>query len=182
MKTPHSLQEFFHNKPLRKAAVLVLCYEDCREDYLVLTRRTEEVEHHKGQISFPGGAFDSEDETLWHTALRETQEEIGVDPNSITLVKELESRITPTGFEVTPFVGRVPSPVDWQSNPYEIAEVFTIPFTHLKSPANLKWIKRQMHGVEYLDPLFSYHHYEIWGLTGRIICEFFGHDFPEGAL
>lgn len=182
MLTTGTLKKWLGNRPLKKAAVLVLTYPQNGEEHLVLTRRTEEVEHHKGQIAFPGGAEDPNDQSLWETALRETHEEVGIIPRLITQVATLQTRLTPSGFEVTPFVGTIASPIAWQHNPAEIAEVFTIPASFLQNPDNLSWRSRKLHDFQYLDPLFRYHHYEIWGLTARILCEFLGHPFPKEAL
>lgn len=167
----------------RPAAVLVLCFRENENvsEQILFTRRTHEVLHHKGQICFPGGAFDPEDGSLWNTALRETREEIGLDPGLVTLVRELGPWTTPTGFRVTPFVGRIPKTPLWQINEHEIAELFTVPLAHLQNPKNLRWIKKQVNGFEYLDPLFVYRHYEIWGLTARVLCEFLDHPFPPGS-
>ncbi len=160
------------------AAVLILCCQGTTSEEIILTKRTDEVDHHKGQICLPGGAYDLKDKSLWETALRETQEEIGVDPSQITLVRELTPRTTPTGFLVTPFVGRTTLPLSWNISKQEIAELFTVPLDYLKDAKNLSWTKRTWNNVEYLDPLFVYRQHEIWGLTSRILCEFLGHQAP----
>ncbi len=182
MTTPQSLKDFLQGKTIRLAAVLLLQYKKEGEDSLIFTRRTEEVEHHKGQISFPGGAADPDDASLWQTALRETNEELGIDAQLIQQQQELAPRLTPTGFKVTPFVGTLSAPPEWNCNRFEIAEVFSVPCAHLQNQANLTWRSRQLDTFEYIDPLFTYRHYEIWGLTARILCEFFGHPFPKAAL
>jgi 8-oxo-dGTP pyrophosphatase MutT (NUDIX family) len=156
---------------LQAAAVLVLSYHHEGEDYIVLTRRTEEVLHHKGQICFPGGAVDPEDKGLWETALREAKEEIGLDPGEVTFVREMTSRPTPSGFQVTPFLASIPAPSGWNPNPSETAEVFAVPISYLKNPENVQLTKKEWGGEEYLDPVFKYKNYEIWGLTGRILCD-----------
>ncbi len=148
----------------KEAAVLVLRYRENGLSYLVLTRRTEEVFHHKGQICFPGGARDPRDKSLWETALRESQEEIGLDPGRVTLIRELSRQRTPSGFEVTPFLASIEEPPPlWTPNPVEIAEIFSIPLDHLRDPKNFRFVKR--------TPSFSYGHYEIWGMTGLVLCE-----------
>lgn len=167
---------------LQNAAVLVPCFEDKGETWVILTRRTDHVDHHKGQICFPGGAYDPSDASPWKTALRETEEEIGIPPDRVTFLRELSPRVTPSGFRVVPFAAELHPPLAWHINEREIAEVFTVPITHLRDPHNLRWVKRQINEWSYLDPLFTYRHYEIWGLTGRILCEYLGFPFPEGSL
>lgn len=155
-----------------EAAVLIPCVRRAGEDFLILTKRTEEVLHHKGQICFPGGTRDPGDASLWETALREAHEEIGLDPASVTAVRELGKHFTPTGFRVTPFVGRVEPPVVWRPNPLEIAEIISIPLSHLSDPVNLRLLKSTYGGKEFLDPRFAYGNHVIWGMTGRVLFEF----------
>lgn len=155
-----------------EAAILIPCVRDNGRDSLVLTKRTEEVLHHKGQICFPGGAADPKDPSLRDTALREAQEEIGLDPARVTIVRELGRHFTPTGFRVTPFVGRVEPPVVWKPNPLEITEIISIPISHLKDPVNLRILKSTYTGREFLDPHFAYGDHVIWGMTGRVLFEF----------
>lgn len=156
-----------------EAAVLVPCLTVDGQDHLILTKRTEDVLHHKGQICFPGGACDPGDKSLWETALRETREELGLDPARVKFLKEMPRQYTPTGFRVTPFVGRIDAPAVWSPNPVEIAAVFSVPFSHLRDPANLRLLKKVYEGREFLDPHFIYEGHEIWGMTGRILCELF---------
>lgn len=156
------------------AAVLIPVYRDGDEDRIVLTKRTETVLHHKGQICLPGGARDPGDASLWETALRECQEEIGLDPKSVTLVRELRRQYTPTGFRVTPFVGSVTSPLIFTPNPNEIAEIFSVPFSYFQDRANVKILTKEWEGRTFLDPHIVYGPHEIWGMTGRVLCEFFG--------
>jgi 8-oxo-dGTP pyrophosphatase MutT (NUDIX family) len=156
------------------AAVLIPIYQEGDEDFLILTKRTDEVLHHKSQICFPGGAQDPEDGSLWETALRECQEEIGIDPRQVVLVRELECQYTPTGFRVTPFVGKIAHPVLCTPNPNEIAEVFSVPVRFFHDSRNLQIIKKVWEGREFLDPHFKFQGHEIWGMTGRVLCEMFG--------
>lgn len=155
------------------AAVLIPCFQEGGEDFLVLTKRTEEVLHHKGQICFPGGAKDPADVSLWETALRECQEEIGLDPRQITLVRELERQYTPTGFRVTPFIGRLERRQAFTPNPNEIDSIFSVPFSHLRDPNNVQFLKKEWQGHVFIDPHFLFEGHEIWGMTGRILCELF---------
>ncbi|HSA60380.1 MAG TPA: CoA pyrophosphatase [bacterium] len=155
------------------AAVMIPVYRRRDEDHLILTKRTEEVVHHKGQICFPGGARDPGDLTLWETALRECQEEIGLDPRRVALVRELGRQYTPTGFRVTPFIGQVEEPLVFTPNPNEIAAVFSVPFSYLSNPKNVRFLRKEWQGRVFLDPHILFEGHEIWGMTGRILCELF---------
>lgn len=155
------------------AAVMIPVYRREDEDHLILTKRTEEVLHHKGQICFPGGARDPGDLTLWETALRECQEEIGLDPKRVALVRELGRQYTPTGFRVTPFIGQVEAPLVVTPNPNEIAAVLSVPFSYLSNPKNVRFLRKEWQGRIFLDPHILFEGHEIWGMTGRILCELF---------
>lgn len=155
------------------AAVLIPCFQESGRDHLILTKRTEIVLHHKGQISFPGGAFDPVDKSLWETALRETHEEIGLEPANVSLIRELARQNTPTGFRVTPFVGSIIVPEQWKPNAHEIAEIFSVPFDYFRDRNNVRFVRKIWQDREFLDAHFDYHGHEIWGMTARILCEFF---------
>lgn len=155
-----------------EAAVLVPYFKENNDKHLIFTKRTDHLEHHKGQICFPGGVKDHEGESLWETALRECEEEIGLKRELITLVTQLKPQITPTGFLVTPFVGEIKKPENWISNPSEIAEIFSVPVSHLKDPKNSRFVTRTWENVEFFEPHFEYLHHDIWGMTGRVVCEF----------
>jgi 8-oxo-dGTP pyrophosphatase MutT (NUDIX family) len=102
---------------------------------LVLIVRTD-VGHHGGQLAFPGGRADERDESLLATALREAEEEIGLDPAAVELVAELPTvRSGPTNFEVFPFLGRIPAGLAWRPNPHEVVEVLTPAVDELWDPA-----------------------------------------------
>ncbi|MGQ9573018.1 MAG: NUDIX hydrolase [Dehalococcoidia bacterium] len=156
------------------AAVLLLLYEKEGEPYIVLTRRTEDVEHHKGETSFPGGAFDIDDGDLVTTALRETQEEIGVRPEDVEVLGRLDDIVTISGFMVSPFVGvlRTPS-YPFAANALEVAEVVEVPLRHLMDERNLERGVRRL-GNRWL-PILSYNYgdHRIWGATARILKGFF---------
>ncbi len=173
LKSPRNpLNNITLSKPPIQSAVLVLCYEDGNGEQIIFTRRSETVEHHKGQICFPGGVKDDLDGTLWQTALRETKEEIGLNPQKVVFVGELGNVFTPTGFKVTPFVGFAESPFEWAPSIGEIAEIFSVPISHLMNPKNLEMVPRNYFGREFLDPVFTFNNHQIWGATGRILMDF----------
>lgn len=156
-------------KALTNAAVLIPLVIDRGEASLLFTKRTEEVRHHKGQICFPGGVRDDGDETLWHTALRETEEEIGIDRSQIICLGPLPDIVTPTGFHVTPFAGFISSLNDLSPNAAEIAAIFSVPFKHLQNPQNIRFETREFFGKHHSMPFFNFGEHVIWGATGHMI-------------
>ena len=156
---------------LKCAAVLVpLLWQD-DEWHLLFTRRTERVESHKGQVSFPGGACDEGESTPEETALREANEEIGIQPRAVHLLGRLANMITITGFRVTPVVGVIPWPAVFRIGEHEVARVFTIPLLWLADKRN-RW-EFNMFGRS--RTLIAYHPYDgelLWGATARMTVDF----------
>ncbi len=156
---------------LRPAAVLVPLLKKHGEWYLLLTRRTQRVGNHKGQVAFPGGAMEPGDPSLEAAALRETFEEIGVPPEVVEIVGRLPAQPVISGFLVTPIVAFLPSQVRLNPAPAEIAHVFTVPLAWLSNPDHVSLAATHTwEGMEY--PVYYYQPYEgevIWGLTARII-------------
>ena len=168
-------QRLSHDKATA-AAVLLLIYEKAGEPYVVLTRRTEDVEHHKGETSFPGGTFDSDDGDLVTTALRDTEEEIGVRPEDVEVLGQLDDIVTITGFLVSPFVGVLRRwPYPFALNAQEVAELVEVPLRHLMDERNLERGER-LFGDRWW-PILSYNYgdHRIWGATARIFKGFFDH-------
>jgi len=153
----------------RRAAVLVPLFVRDGGLWVVLTRRTETVEHHRGQISFPGGGEEPDDESLLDTALREADEEIGVAPADVRYLGALSPIVTVTDFYVEPFVGAIPQPYVFRPAEAEIAEVIEVPVAALLRPGVLE--RRVLAGRE--EPVLFYHHgaHVIWGATARILKE-----------
>ncbi len=169
LKEKNSSSTILENQSgISNAAVLVLLHQHQNTDHILLTKRTETVAQHKGQICFPGGVRDKSDTDLWMTATRETQEELGIAPETISYIGALDPMITPTGFRVYPFIGALKSELIVHPSPYEIAEVFSVPLSHLLDSKNMKLVKRYYTDE---DPTFIYQHYEIWGVTGRILMQ-----------
>lgn len=154
---------------LRPAAVLIPVFEKDHELHVVLTKRTHTVQHHKGQICFPGGSMDKTDSNLWQTALRETHEELGIHPKHVYYIGELPKLSTPSLFEVTPFIGFLMSEAKFTPNPDEIDSIITSPLNHFRDLNNLRFEQREYFGKTYPVPFFQYQQHEIWGATGRIM-------------
>lgn len=163
------VRETVEEPSLKCAAVLIpLLYRD-GEWWVLVTLRTQHVEHHKGQISFPGGACDSEDESLEATALREAHEEIGIPPAAVDIVGMLDDLPTVTGFVVTPFVGVVPHTFSYRLNRCEVAAVVEVPISFLRDPCNLRVEQREHKGQLHDVLLWEYGTHVIWGATARML-------------
>jgi 8-oxo-dGTP pyrophosphatase MutT (NUDIX family) len=161
------------NEPLTPAAVLVPIVLHAAAPTVLLTQRTAHLRDHASQISFPGGRIEPEDASVRHAALRETQEEVGLDPRHIEVVGYLPEYRTGTGFSVTPVVAFVTPPFSLRPDPFEVAEVFEVPLTFLLDPAN-----HQQHEIHWRGRLRQYYaipygDYFIWGATAGMIMSLF---------
>ncbi len=155
---------------LRRAAVLVPLYADGGETFVLFTKRTETVEHHKGQISFPGGAVDSQDPDLLATALRETNEELGITSDRIRVLGTLDdASALVSGFVITPFVGVIPYPYPLTASPHEISEIVTVPLRAFREPKSLRVEVVERGGDRMNTYFYRFGGHEIWGVTARII-------------
>jgi len=156
---------------LKCAAVLVPLVWHADEWHLLFTRRTDIVESHKGQVSFPGGACDEGETTPEQTALRETEEEIGIQPDNVKVLGRLANLVTITYFRVTPVVGVVRWPAVFRVGEHEVARVFTMPLGWLANPAN-RW-QFELPGTR--RTLIAFHPYDgelLWGATARMTVDF----------
>jgi 8-oxo-dGTP pyrophosphatase MutT (NUDIX family) len=157
--------------PPRPAAVLVPLIDWDGEWHLLFTRRTDLVDHHKGQVSFPGGATDPGDASAEHTALREAEEEIGLGSAEVRVLGHMGEYLTVTNFRVTPVVGVIPWPYCFKIHTLEVGRVFTIPLAWLRDPTNRQEFTRQETGrgvVTYLP----YDGELLWGATARMTVSF----------
>jgi len=154
---------------LTPAAVLFPIVRRDGRHTVLLTQRTAHLRDHAGQISFPGGRVEAEDASPTHTALRETEEEIGLARDRIEILGFLPEYRTGTGFRVTPVVALVLPPFELKPDPFEVAEVFEVPLDFLLDPAN-----HQRHSMHYRGALRNYFampygDYFIWGATAGMI-------------
>lgn len=155
--------------PYPRAAVLVPFFQKGEACHLLFTKRSDQVKHHKGQISFPGGVFDREDESLAQTALRESFEEVGLRPSDVHLIGSLDDIITTTKFIVTPFVGLFPYPYPFRVSEVEIAELIEVPLSCLlKRDALGQTVVREQDHERIVDA-YRYGRHTIWGATARIL-------------
>jgi 8-oxo-dGTP pyrophosphatase MutT (NUDIX family) len=154
---------------LKPAAVLVPVVTRAEGLTMLLTRRTDHLHDHPGQVSFPGGRVDEGDESPVATALREAEEEIGLPRERVQLLGQLPLYRTGTGFEVTPVVGLVQPPFDLTLDPFEVAEAFEVPLSFL-----LDYRNHQRHSIEVRGRMreywaMPYAGYYIWGATAGMI-------------
>ena len=155
------------------AAVLVPLVARGQVPTVLLTRRTDHLHHHPGQISFPGGRVEEADTSPIDTALRETEEEIGLDRRHVELIGTLPDYLTGTGFRVTPVVGLVTPPFELTLDAFEVAEAFEVPLSHFLDPAN-----HEQHSIVHEGRVRQFHAmpyqgYFIWGATAGIIMSLY---------
>ena len=132
------------------------------------------MKHHKGQISFPGGAFDNEDGDLRRTALRETYEEIGLKEKDVRIIGTLDDIVTSTKFVVTPFVGFLNYPYPFRLSQREIDELIEVPLSFLFDPECFSERERVEGGLKEVIFNYQYGKHAIWGATARILKQFLG--------
>jgi 8-oxo-dGTP pyrophosphatase MutT (NUDIX family) len=154
------------------AAVLVPLLFKEGEWHVLVTQRSQTVGHHKGQISFPGGACEPGDGDLLDTALREAQEEIGVPRDSVEILGALDDFPTISRFVVTPYVGVIPHPFAYRLNRDEVEAVVEVPLSFLRNPAHLREELWEHEGQTHNVLFWDYDGYTIWGATARTLKAF----------
>ena len=154
------------------AGVMLLVYPKDGEYCILLNKRTEAVEHHKGEISFPGGSQDEEDKTLLDTALRETEEEMGIRAQDIDVLGELDDMPTSSRFLMSPYVGTIPSPYDFRPSAIEVAEVLEVPISSLLDPENVRDEAKIVDGQLDHSPTYAHRGHLIYGATARVLARF----------
>ena len=157
---------------LTPAAVMLLLYPRNGEYCVLLNKRSEEVEYHKGEISFPGGARDPEDQDSLDTALRETEEEMGIRRGDVKVLGQLDDVTTRSGFGVNVYVGTIGYPYPFKPSDVEIAEVLEVPVSVLLDPANVRVETRWQDGEVESSRSYAYKGHLIYGATARILQQF----------
>lgn len=157
-------------KPLKRAAVLVPFVKQNDEWHLLFIQRSEhENDRHSGQVAFAGGRYEDSDESLQMTALREAHEEVGIEPEHVTVLGELNHHYSISNYEITPVVATVPWPYKLTLQQAEVAATFTIPLRWLADKNNYRMEKREYKGVEFPVVYFKkYNNYLLWGATARM--------------
>jgi 8-oxo-dGTP pyrophosphatase MutT (NUDIX family) len=159
------------DRPLKPAAVLVLVVNH-EVPTIVFTQRTPHLTDHAGQISFPGGRVEAADANAAATALREANEETGIDPAAIEIIGELPHYTTGTGYRITPVVGWAPAPIGYQPDPSEVAEVFEVPAPFLLDPANHRQEQAMYKGRMRSYYAIPFGQRYIWGATAGMLITF----------
>ncbi|XXF81674.1 CoA pyrophosphatase [Myxococcaceae bacterium GXIMD 01537] len=168
-----SLVDFPGFATMRESAVLVPVFEREGVPHVLFTRRPSHLRHHADQFSFPGGGRDAVDVTPLHTALRETEEELGIERPRVRVLGMLDEVPTMvTGYRIQPFVGVVPGDGVYHPNPDEVAFILEVPLAGLLDPSIRRTEKRQALGQEFEVDFYTYNQHVIWGATARILNDF----------
>ena len=154
---------------LRAAAVLVPLIDHPRGMSVLLTQRTPHLTAHAGQISFPGGRIEEDDPDAIAAALRETEEEVGLPRERVSVVGRLDTYLTGTGFEITPIVGIVAPPFPLAIDPFEVAEAFEVPLAFVLDRRNHQRVERQSGAHRRAFCVLPYEGRNIWGATAGIL-------------
>lgn len=165
------LRALFPANPSR-AAVLVPLVERPAGLHVLLTQRASHLTHHAGQISFPGGRIESHDADAWAAALRETREEIGLDPGFVERAGYLRDHLVISGFRVTPVVGFVRAGFDLRLDRTEVEDAFEVPLEFVLDPRNHLPRARAFAGVDVLTHEIPYQGRHIWGATASMLISF----------
>ncbi len=153
------------------AAVLILLiqYDDAYR--VLLTKRSEKLRQHSGEVSFPGGRQDPEDESLEFTALREAQEEVGLDPNDVAIFGHFATMPTISNYNLSSFIGEVQGPYNFQSNPGEIDFIFEASLEEVADPSRYRRTEWDWNGTPFPMHEFQIQEQRVWGITGYILFE-----------
>lgn len=156
-------------RSFKKAAVLVPIVLREAEPHVILTKRADHLNKHAGQISFPGGRAEEEDTSVVHTALRESEEEIGLDPGYVDIIGRLNTYLTVTNYAVTPIVGLVEPVNNLVAEVSEVDEIFEVPLRFLLDMSNHQKHSGYHNGIERFWYAMPYGDYYIWGATAGMI-------------
>ena len=154
---------------LRPAAVLVPLVDHAEGMAVLLTRRTAHLADHAGQIAFPGGRIEAGDADAVAAALRETEEEVGVPRDRVSIIGRLDTYVTGTGFEITPIVGIIDPPVPLALDPFEVAEVFEVPLAYILDRRNHQRVIREVGGRRRCYFILPFEGRNIWGATAGML-------------
>ncbi|MFN0159333.1 MAG: NUDIX hydrolase [Bacteroidota bacterium] len=178
------LQDHISIEGFSRAGVLVPLVANGQDLEILFTKRTETVETHKGQIAFPGGMVDICDKDIVGTALREAEEEIGLERDSVSILGTLDDIATPTRFVITPVVGFIKQLPPLTPNPDEVADVFRVPLAFFADEENGRKELREFRGGIHEVWFYDVSGHLVWGATARIIRSLLKHiraDYPAKA-
>lgn len=167
-RMPDQLAQRLKQK-LRPAGVLIPIIDRGTELSVLLTRRSHDLKHHAGQVSFPGGAMEEHDADIGATALRETYEEVGIPPADVDIAGFLQPTPTITGYAVTPVIGFVPDSVEIIVDPVEVDMAFEVPLEFLLDERNEEHSEREFGGTTFPVVTFHFEGHRIWGATAGML-------------
>jgi len=157
------------------SAVLIPIYRKQGLPHILFIQRTDRVRDHKGQISFPGGAYEEGDENLLQTALREATEEVGLMAEDVEVLGELDDyRTIGSNYVISPFVARIPWPYQFKVDEWETEEIIEVPLSVLLDESNVRLGKDILDGKEIDQYYYHYQDNVIWGATARILKQLLG--------
>ena len=166
----HRPRELALNYP--EAGILLPVTDNHRSPELVFTLRSANLSTHRGQVAFPGGKRDASDESIVHTALRETHEEIGLPPEQVSIVGRLGQVMSRYGILVTPYVGVIPEDHPLQANPHEIECIFRVPLDFFLEDRRERTDELSLLNSTFYVPCYRWDRYQIWGLSAVVLVEF----------
>ena len=161
--------EVVRTENLIEAAVLIPIVERNNGLKVILTKRSNNLKQHPGQVSFPGGKSEKTDKSLVATALRETREEIGINNKNVEILGQLSKHVTITGFKITPFIGKIRTGFSTKIQTSEVSEIFEVPLSYLSNPKNFRVESVKWKGKKRFFYSIPYGPYYIWGATARIL-------------
>ena len=152
-----------------EASVLIPILTFKKDLEILLTKRSNNLKNHPGQIAFPGGKKDQIDSSPIETALRETQEEVGLNPKNVEIIASLPSHKTATGFVIKPYLGLINQPFSEILRQGEVDEIFTVPYEYILNEKNFSIQTREWNGSQRSYYVVPYGPYYVWGATARIL-------------
>jgi len=164
-----SLHQYQHDSPLKPAAVLIALIEENKQLSVVLTKRASHLKHHPGQISFPGGKMEDFDAGFVSAAIREAEEEIGLNSNNINIVGQLLPYETISGYVVTPIIAFINNKQDYVIDENEVAEIFQVPLQHFLDFSNHYTVNIERHNKPFSIHFMPFEHHNIWGATAVML-------------
>ncbi|MGI9351805.1 MAG: CoA pyrophosphatase [Rhizobiaceae bacterium] len=175
------LQELIITNASKEAAVLIGMVERAGETHMILTKRTENLLNHSGQIAFPGGKIDIEDNSPEEAALREAWEEIGLDSNEVDILGRLPDYHSGSGYKISPILGLVSENADFETNPDEVEYMFEVPLGFLMNPQNHLTSSKFFKGAHRHYYEMPYQDHYIWGVTAGMIRVMYDRIFSNEA-
>jgi 8-oxo-dGTP pyrophosphatase MutT (NUDIX family) len=168
-KLDNSLHQYRHNTALKPAAVLIALIEEDQQLSIVLTKRANHLKHHPGQISFPGGKMEDFDSGFVNAAIREAEEEIGLNSDNINIVGQLLPYETISGYVVTPIIAFIDKQQNYVIDKNEVAEIFQVPLQHFLDFDNHFIVNIERQRKPFSIHFMPFKHHNIWGATAVML-------------